>query len=223
VPFIALGAIVAPLLDRRTNPASLAASSPTRPPMKITTEPTVPAVVLVPGMRGSSQEHWQTLLAQKLPEARMVSPLGREPRNVREHVEALQGVLEDIDTPVYLVAHSAGVITTVHWASRCQGRVAGALLATPPDLVTPLPEEYPSLEQLAHHDWLPVPSDPLPFASILAVSADDPFSDPDRVRAFADAWGSVVRPIGAVGHLNPASGYGEWPDAKRLLDELRGM
>ena len=56
-----------------------------------------------------------------------------------------------------------------------------------------------------------------------ALSADDPLSDPDRVRAFAGDWGCVIRPIGAVGHLNPASGYGEWPDAKRLLDELRGM
>ena len=185
--------------------------------------PPSPAVVLVPGMRGPSPEHWQTLLAEQLPEARHVPPLGREPRNVSEHVEALQAVLEDLDTSVFLVAHSAGVITTVHWASRHKGRVAGALLATPPDLVIPLPEEYPSLEQLANLDWLPVPLEPLPFASILAVSADDPLSDPDRVRGFGDAWGCVIRPIGAVGHLNPASGYGEWPDAMRLLDELRGM
>ena len=191
--------------------------------MNITTEPTIPTVVLVPGMRGPSQEHWQTLLADQLPDARLVPPLGREPRNVGEHVEALQAVVENIDTPVFLVAHSAGVITTVHWASRYHGGVAGALLATPPDLVIPLPAEYPSLEQLAHHGWLPVPSAPLPFPSILALSADDPLSDPDRVRAFAGDWGCVIRPIGAVGHLNPASGYGEWPDAKRLLDELRGM
>ena len=27
--------------------------------------------------------------------------------------------------------------------------------------------------------------------------------------------------LGAVGHLNPASGYGEWPQAVELIAELR--
>ena len=182
-----------------------------------------PTAVLVPGMREASSEHWQAILAARLPGARQVTPLGRTLRDVSEHVAALQQTLDDVAGPVILVAHSAGVITTVHWASRHRGRVVGALLATPPDLVTPLAAEYPSLDELADHGWLPVPTDPLPFPSILATSADDPLSDPARNRAFGKAWGSDVRDIGAVGHLNPASGYGEWPDAQRLLDELRDM
>ena len=169
VPFIA--AIVAPVLGRRTHPASMRRFITNPSPMKTTTEPTIPTVVLVPGMRGPSKEHWQTLLADQLPQARLVPPLGRVPRGVGEHVEALQAVLEDIDTPVFLVAHSAGVLTTAHWASRYEGHVAGALLATPPDLVIPLPAEYPSLEQLARHDWLPVPSEPLPFPRASSRSA----------------------------------------------------
>jgi predicted alpha/beta hydrolase family esterase len=43
------------------------------------------------------------------------------------------------------------------------------------------------------------------------------------VRALADSWGSRFIDIGPVGHLNPASGYGEWPGAEALLDVLGGM
>ena len=49
--------------------------------------------------------------------------------------------------PVTIVAHSAGVLTTVHWARQHDLPVRGALLATPPDLARPLPPEYPSLER----------------------------------------------------------------------------
>ena len=57
----------------------------------------------------------------------------------------------------------------------------------------------------------------LPQAS---ASTNDTLGDYDRVRSLADAWGSRLVDIGAVGHLNPASGYGEWSEAETLLDEL---
>jgi predicted alpha/beta hydrolase family esterase len=33
-------------------------------------------------------------------------------------------------------------------------------------------------------------------------------------------WGSEVVNVGAVGHLNPAAGYGEWPDAEGFVARL---
>jgi hypothetical protein len=45
-------------------------------------------------------------------------------------------------------------------------------------------------------------------------------SDPARVRSFAEAWGSRLHDLGPVGHLNPASGYGDWPQAETLITEL---
>jgi len=99
--------------------------------------------------------------------------------------------------------------------------VVGALLATPPTLATELPGEYPSIAELRAHGWLPIPRRPLPFPSIVATSDDDPLSNPVRLRALATAWGSRLHALGAVGHLNPASGYGDWPGAVPLMDELR--
>ena len=36
----------------------------------------------------------------------------------------------------------------------------------------------------------------------------------------AESWGSELVDLGAVGHLNPAAGYGYWPYAEELLREL---
>ncbi|MFD0337386.1 RBBP9/YdeN family alpha/beta hydrolase [Streptomyces sp. NPDC127117] len=176
-----------------------------------------PTVVLVPGLRDHVPDHWQTILAARIAGAVTVPPppddgLGRDAR-----VTALNDTLSRIRGPVVLVAHSAGVLTTVHWAARHRHPVRGALLATPPDFDTPLPDGHPGPETLRENGWLPVPRTPLPFPSIVAASTNDPLARPDRVAELARAWGSRLVDLGPVGHLNPASGYGEWPQAPELL------
>ena len=41
-----------------------------------------------------------------------------------------------------------------------------------------------------------------------------------RAAALADDWGGRLVDLGNVGHLNPASGYGEWPRADEFIAEL---
>ncbi|WP_051218180.1 RBBP9/YdeN family alpha/beta hydrolase [Nocardioides insulae] len=179
--------------------------------------------VIVPGLRGHVEDHWQTHLAARLPHVRVMPP-GRPKDDLDGRVADLEDLIQQIDGPVTIVAHSAGVLTTVHWAHRYgtdrPTPVDGALLATPPDLAEELHPSYPSLAQFGEAGWLPIPRTPLPFPSILAASANDPLGDPERVRSMAEAWGSRLVEVGSVGHLNPAAGYGEWPLALQLLDEL---
>ena len=179
--------------------------------------------VIVPGLRTHVVDHWQTRLAAKLPGAVVVPSLERDQRDLAGRVADLQHVVERADSPVTIVAHSAGVLTTVHWAAQHDQPVRGALLATPPDLARPLGAAYPSLDQLRESGWLPIPSVPLRFPSIVAASTNDELSDLRNVRQLARDWGSRLITIGPVGHLNPASGYGEWPGAEALLDVLSGM
>jgi predicted alpha/beta hydrolase family esterase len=179
--------------------------------------------VIVPGLRGHVEDHWQTRLAARLPGAVVVPSFDRDKRDLAGRVADLHQVVLNAGAPVTIVAHSAGVLTTVHWARTHSLPVRGALLATPPDLAQPLPAEYPSLEELAESGWLPIPCDRLRFPSILAASTNDALADMARVRAMAASWGSRFIDIGPVGHLNPASGYGEWPGAEALLDVLGGM
>lgn len=179
-------------------------------------------VVIVPGLRDEVPEHWQTLLARHLPRSRTVPPLEHDKLSCAARVAALQAVLEQVDGPMVLVAHSAGVMITVHWAAQ-HGHafpVLGALLATPADLETPMPPGYPTLEAIREHGWLPVPRARLPFRSIVGVSRNDPLGEASRIEGLARDWGSELADLGRVGHLNPAAGYGEWPRALDLIQAL---
>ena len=60
----------------------------------------------------------------------------------------------------------------------------------------------------------------LPFPSLVAASRNDPLGSFDRVAGLARDWGSRLVDLGEVGHLNPASGFGEWPMAEALISEL---
>ena len=180
-----------------------------------------PTVVFVPGLRDHVPDHWQTLLQAKLPRTACVPRLGKTVLACAAWVEALQSTLAAIDGPVVLVAHSAGTMIVAHWARHLyRHTIVGALLATPPDFETPLPVGYPTLEQLAQNRWMPVPREPLPFPSIVVASANDPLGRPDLVAKLAGDWGSAFVNAGAVGHLNSASGFGEWPRAEAFLAEL---
>lgn len=179
-----------------------------------------PTVLIVPGLRDHVAEHWQTLLEQRLSNAVCVPRMERDKLSCAAWVAALDRSLARIDGPVVLVAHSAGVMIVVHWAQQHQRPIKGALLATPPDFESPLPAGYPTQETLEQNGWLPTPRAPLPFPSIVAASANDPLGRIERVAGLAEAWRSGFVNLGHVGHLNPASGYGDWPQADVFIGEL---
>lgn len=180
-------------------------------------------IVIVPGLRDHVPEHWQTLLEAKLSKMRKVvsvPPLREDGLNCAARVEMIQKTVQTIDGPIIFVAHSGGVIMLVHWAQKYRHAVQGALLAAPPDFDTPLPAGYPTLETLHANGWLPVPTRRLPFASLVAASINDPLASYASVETMATNWGSTLVNVGAVGHLNPASGFGEWLPAEQLLQQI---
>ncbi len=170
-------------------------------------------VLFVPGLRDEVADHWQTLLAARLPRSRTVAPIGRTNLDCAARVDALEREAAAIAGPVVLVAHSAGCVTVAHWAARTRLAVRGAFLATPPDFDHPLPEGYPTPAALAAAGWLPVPRMRLPFPSLVGASRNDPLARFERVAQLAQDWGSELADLGPVGHLNPASGHGDWPQA----------
>jgi uncharacterized protein len=182
-----------------------------------------PTILIVPGLRDHVDEHWQTLLAAKLPRVRTVPPMGRKNLDCAARVDAIDRELMAIGGPVVVVAHSGGVVMLAHWAAtphRTRKLIRGALLATPPDFETPMPDGYPTMTALAANGWLPVPRKQLPFPSVVAASRNDPLGSFERVSGLARDWGSSLVDLGEVGHLNPASGYGKWPQAEQLIREL---
>jgi predicted alpha/beta hydrolase family esterase len=117
-----------------------------------------------------------------------------------------------IDGPVVVVAHSLGVIATVHLPPEAAARIVGALLVAPAD-----PERRAPLS-----DFAPVPSDLLPYRSVLVASTNDPYCPVRLAGAYARAWGSEFVRVPNSGHLNVESGHGHWPLGLALLQSLLG-
>jgi predicted alpha/beta hydrolase family esterase len=176
-----------------------------------------PTILMVPGLRDHVEAHWQTILQKKIPGARSVPPLENDKLCRDARVAALDKAISEINGPIVLVAHSAGVMITVHWAQKYNRPIQGALLVAPADLESPMPEGYPTPTMLDDHHWLPIPRMPLPFPSLVAASTNDPLAKFSRVEQMAAAWGSDLVNVGALGHINPASGFGEWPQAEELV------
>ncbi len=179
-----------------------------------------PTVVIVPGLRDHVENHWQTHLHRELPQSVCVPRLQVHKLSCRAWVDALDATIAAAAGPVLLVAHSAGVMMVAHWARQQRRAILGALLVTPPDFGVPLPEGYPAPHVLEENGWLPTPMERLPFPSIVAASTNDPLAALDRTVALAQDWGGRVVQLGEVGHLNPAAGFGCWPQGKALLQAL---
>ncbi|WP_418320151.1 RBBP9/YdeN family alpha/beta hydrolase [Piscinibacter sakaiensis] len=181
-------------------------------------------ILIIPGLRDAVAQHWQTLLEARLrADGRSVASvpaMGRADLDCAAKVAAIEGVAQAIAGPIVLVAHSGGCIMLAHWAQQTRREVQGALLAAPPDFEQPMPEGYPTLAQLDAAGWLPVPRRPLPFRSIVGASRNDPLAHFDRIAELAACWGSELVDLGEVGHLNPASGFGEWPQADTFIERL---
>lgn len=190
-----------------------------------------PTILIVPGLRDHVEEHWQTLLAKELTAQGTtcvtVPPLEQEKLSCQARLDAIDRALGCIDGPVLIVAHSAGCMMVSHWAQRsaqsASHKVVGAVLAAPADVETQMPAGYPAKDVLAANGWTPIPRQRLPFPTLLAASSNDPLTQLDRARRFAQDWGSQLVELGPVGHLNPASGHGPWPEAQQLIQNLLAL
>lgn len=173
-------------------------------------------LVIVPGLGDSGPEHWQSLWTQKFGAARVRQDDPDHP-TPEAWSARLQDVIDATPGELVLVGHSCGVLTIVHWARLYGGheRVRGAVLVGPTDAdQTSTYATHPGVAGMA-----PTPMQPLPFPALVIASESDPYVSMERAQAFAAAWDAEFVSAGDVGHINVASGHGEWPDGEILLGE----
>lgn len=99
------------------------------------------------------------------------------------------------------------------WAAHPTRPIRGALLATPADVESPLPEGYPTLDELSANGWCPIARKLLPFPSIVVASHDDPLASFERVSGLAIDWGASCSTLAtwATSTLLRVSASGEKP------------
>lgn len=172
-------------------------------------------VWLLPGWQNSDADHWQSRWEHRHGYRRLEQNDWDRPLR-GDWSARLQETVLDAPRPVVLVAHSLGCILVAWWAAHsplAARKVRGALLVAPGDTEQPqLREQLPG--------WSPVMMQRLPFASIVVGSDNDIYCSAQRVQAMADAWGARFVDAGPSGHLNTASGLGDWDSGHALLASL---
>jgi predicted alpha/beta hydrolase family esterase len=171
-------------------------------------------LLLLPGWQDSGPTHWQSRWetlhgCQRVAQADWVWP------RRGDWMARLEEALLADPRPALLIAHSLGCHLVASWAAHSvhTARVHGALLVAPPD--TERDDMPPNI-----FNWRPITRSPLPFASLLIASSDDPYCTPERAAAMARDWGSAEHRLGALGHLNGDSGLGDWSEGWQLLQGL---
>lgn len=169
----------------------------------------------VPGVTNSSPEHWQSLWEKQFPENfRRIEQTEWNSPVCDDWTAAIETeVRKESPENVVLVAHSLGCTAVAQWARRYGTKIKGAFLVAPSDLEAP---NY----NFDTKGFAPIPLERLPFKSLVVASSNDEYVSLERAKQFADAWGSELINVGAKGHINANSGYGEWQQGTELLTAL---
>lgn len=176
-----------------------------------------PTILTVPGLGGSGPSHWQSLWERERHDTTRVELGMWNTPHRNSWVTKLDQAVSAAQAPVILVAHSLGCVAVAWWASLSPQPygwpVAGALLVAPADV-----DRADAPAEIA--GFAPAPRLPLPFPSILVASTDDPWIAAPAARSLAAEWGSHFVEVGALGHVNAASGIGAWHDGQDLLERV---
>lgn len=172
-------------------------------------------ILIAPGLGNSGPDHWQRRWGARMSNARFIEQHDWNEPLLTDWVDRIFHEVMLATRPVVLIGHSLSVSAIVHTAQlRLKDtKVRGAFLVSPPDF------ESGALPETAR-PFGNVPTDPLPFPSMLVASATDPLVSVDRARGFAADWGSDFQLAGDAGHINAASGHGPWPEGLLMFGEL---
>lgn len=166
------------------------------------------SVLVLPGLHGAGEDHWQTAWQKAFPAFHRVEQTDWDQPVYADWSARLTAAVERAALPVVLVAHSLGTSLTMRWSfdqPALAGKVAGAFLVAPTDRDrfdkpgSPLAAFGPMIFQK------------LPFPSLVMASRDDDRVSFDRAQAFAAAWGSRFVDVGSLGHIGSAAKLGLWP------------
>jgi predicted alpha/beta hydrolase family esterase len=179
----------------------------------------VATYVIIPGIDDSDESHWQSRWQRGWADAAIrISPTSWSQPDLTDWVHAVQAAHDEACAqlgPVFLVAHGLGCWAAVTWLGRSSSsRMSGVLLVAPPD---PLGAAFPTGTAPSFRQ---VTAQPLPCPALLVASSDDPHCTVEAAAGFAEGWEAHLHLVSGRCHMNSASGLGEWPEGRQLLNSL---
>ena len=167
-------------------------------------------IIILPGIGGSGELHWQTRWEKTNPRYRRFQPADWNRPDLKDWISALHRAVGAAPKPPLLVAHSLACLLVAHWQHLSAAPVAGAFLVAVPN---PQSQAFP-VEAASFAD---PPLSKFRFPSLIIASANDPYGTIEHARGRANQWGSGIVEVGELGHVNEASGLEDWPQGKALL------
>lgn len=166
--------------------------------------------LIIPGLDGSPAPDWQHWWAATDPRALMVDLADpSHPSPAVWETELASTILHHPDCVV--VGHSLGAVFVARMLTRWpQLKVRAALLVAL--------AETRGNDRIDHSG--PIPESRFDIPTKVVASRNGPWMSFGRAAGLAKAWGSDLVDLGHAGHINVASGFGPWPDGKRLRDDL---
>lgn len=171
-------------------------------------------IIILPGIGGSGERHWQTIWERSDPSMRRFQPADWDAPDLGDWLNALDRAVAQSKTPPILVAHSLACLLVAHWSPRSALPVAGAFLVSVPD------PEGPAFPRADAASFVDPPRQPLRFPSLVVASGNDPYGPVAWQMGRAKDWGSRFVDVGEHGHINAASGLDAWPVGRDLLDDF---
>jgi uncharacterized protein len=163
-------------------------------------------ILLVAGLHGVTPDHWLARWEGRLKTARLVQQADWARPRRSDWLHAFVTAAAIGTRPLVVVGHGLGVSTILAALPQLPRPITGAFLVAPASDRTVLAE--PAIDPA----FAPLPLQPLPFHAHVLASRNDPYCALADAEALAGAWGASFADIGELGHVDPASGHGPWPE-----------
>lgn len=164
-------------------------------------------IVIVPGLRNSDEQHWQSLWQTRLPNSKRIQVDDWNTADLDKWKAGIRAELEKLDKPAVIIAHSFGTLASASVAAEFPAKIAALFLVAPAD-----PDKF----RIAKH----LPQAPLRVPAKIIASSNDPWLTDSKAAYWALQWGTDFLRLKNVGHINSESHLGFWPEGIQLLQQL---
>ena len=164
-------------------------------------------ILIVPGLRNSDEQHWQSLWQTRLPNSKRIQIDDWDTPDLDKWKAGIRAELNKLNKPAVIIAHSFGTLASASIAAEFPDKIAALFLVAPAD-----PDKFRIAQRL--------PKAPLRVPAKIIASSNDPWLTDSKAAYWALQWGTDFLRLKNVGHINSESNLGFWPEGIQLLQQL---